>query len=65
MTSLHEAHVWRTPTITARSGCDTLCRHFEADRFHIAQHRRMTDKDVMGMMTVYKIDEGKPYPVGV
>lgn len=50
-----------------------LRRHFEVDRFHIAHaaiaalaaEGKMTGKDVARAIKLYKIESGKPNPVGV
>src|SRR4249919_2776089 len=52
---------------------DNLRRHFEVDRFHVAQAAiaalaadgKMTEKDVARAIKLYKIDAEKPNPVGV
>jgi hypothetical protein len=52
---------------------ENLRRHFEVDRFHIAQAEiaalaaegKMTAKDVAPAIKLYKIDSEKPNPVGV
>jgi pyruvate dehydrogenase E1 component len=52
---------------------DNLRRHFEVDRFHVAQAAiavlaadgKMTAKDVAWAIKLYKIDSKKPNPVGV
>ena len=50
-----------------------LRRHFEVDRFHVAHAAiaalaadgKMSGKDVARAIKLYKIDGGKPNPVGV
>jgi pyruvate dehydrogenase E1 component len=52
---------------------DNLRRHFEVDRFHVAQAAiaalaadgKMTAKDVARAIKLYKIDAEKPNPIGV
>ena len=61
------------PTATAAARRANLRRHFEGDRFHVAQPAiaalaadgKMTAKDVAGAIKLYQIDAEKPNPVGV
>jgi pyruvate dehydrogenase E1 component len=52
---------------------ENLRRHFEVDRFHVAHAAiaalaadgKMTGKDVARAIKLYKIEVGKPNPIGV
>ena len=52
---------------------ENLRRHFEVDRYHVAQaaiaalaaEGKLTAKDVAKAIALYKIDAEKPNPVGV